>query len=281
MSTRRSGVAKIAELANNPGRLVQFVLRKANWGTFPQKVELDLLPRPHYAYGLYRAALQARSLKMPRISAIELGVAGGNGLVALEQIAGEVERETGVGVDVYGFDLGGGMPEASDYRDLPYVWQKGFFAMDVPALQRRLKKAQLKIGDVGQTIGEFVAAGEGSPVGFISFDLDYYSSTVKAFGLLRADVSRLMPRVFCYFDDCLGDDWELHSAFTGELLAIDEFNNASSSRKLARINGLRHKRAIQAAWNDALYVLHVFDHPQYTEHVLPTADWQMPLSAGR
>ena len=41
--------------------------------------------RPHYTWGLLHSAYLARSLGLPRISTIEFGVAGGNGLIALEK----------------------------------------------------------------------------------------------------------------------------------------------------------------------------------------------------
>ena len=61
-----------------------------------EKVPLDLGPtrlrcgmwsRPHYAYGVFAAAKLARRLGYSGMSAVEFGVAGGNGLLALEEIA--------------------------------------------------------------------------------------------------------------------------------------------------------------------------------------------------
>ena len=34
------------------------------------------------------------------------------------------------------------------------------------------------------------------------------------YDLFRYSDKFFLPRVFCYFDDCIGDDWELHSEFT-------------------------------------------------------------------
>jgi hypothetical protein len=31
------------------------------------------------------------------------------------------------------------------------------------------------------------------------------------------------PRVYCYLDDIIGDDWGIHCEYVGELLAIKEF----------------------------------------------------------
>src|SRR5690606_4085480 len=51
---------------------------------YERRVRLALVRRPQYAYGIHRACDLARKLGIPRITAIELGVAGGNGLVAME-----------------------------------------------------------------------------------------------------------------------------------------------------------------------------------------------------
>jgi hypothetical protein len=78
-----------------------------------------------------------------------------------------------------------------------------------------------------------------------------------------------LPRVFCYVDDCIGDDHELHCEFAGELLAIREYNDAHPRRKIAKIHGLRHKRKIPQAWNDMMFAAHLFDHPQYNTYTNP------------
>jgi hypothetical protein len=107
-----------------------------------------VVPRPHYAYCLYEAARLAKLLRIPRISALEFGVAGGNGLVVLEQHARWIERDLGVQLEIYGFDGGEGLPEPEDYRDVPYAWKAGFFKMDRPSLEQRLEISRLVIGNV-------------------------------------------------------------------------------------------------------------------------------------
>jgi hypothetical protein len=64
----------------------------------------------------------------------------------------------------------------------------------------------------------------------------------------------------------------------GELAAIREFNEAVETAKLAPINGLRHKRVVPAPWNDNIYALHRFDHPDYGVYVgRPDTETQLPL----
>jgi hypothetical protein len=245
---------------------------------FKRRLDFNAMVKPEYGYGAYYAAYQAKSLGYESLSLIELGVAGGNGLVALENIAQWLERTFKLKIDVYGFDMGVGMPGTSDYRDLPYIWEKGFFKMDFEKLSRSLKKAKLILGNVEQTIPEFIEKGTHSPIGFISFDLDYYTSTILAMKLLSQNPEFYIPRVYCYFDDCIGDDHELHSEFTGELLAINEFNNSQNDRKLGKINGLRYKRIFDDRWNEKYFVLHLFDHPKYNININPKKNWQLHLT---
>ena len=75
--------------------------------------------RPNYLWGALHGANLAKRLEFSRISFLEFGVAGGNGLIVLENIAETLERYFGLRIDVHGFDVGEGLPKASDYRDLP------------------------------------------------------------------------------------------------------------------------------------------------------------------
>ena len=100
----------------------------------------DGVRRPNYSWGVLHGAYLAANLGIPRVSVLEFGVAGGNGLVSLELIAADVESLLGVGIDVYGFDLGSGFPEPVDYRDSPNLFQAGAFPMDVEKLRARLTK---------------------------------------------------------------------------------------------------------------------------------------------
>lgn len=226
---------------------------------------------PHLVWGVLHAAHLATQLKLARISVIEFGVAGGNGLINLEQVASVVAQQLQITIDVYGFDTGAGLPPPQDYRDLPNLYRAGGYQMDVPALRRRLTSAQLVLGPVKDTIEPFVASAP-APIAFISFDLDYYSSTKQAFTLLEANPSILLPRVHCYFDDILAYTF---SEFTGERLAIAEFNETHALRKISPIYDLRYflPPAHQNSWwSTSMYLIHLFDHPQY--------GWDDGLAAG-
>jgi hypothetical protein len=214
--------------------------------------------RRGYAWGVVQAAAFGKVLGFARISAIELGVGGGAGLISLERIAARAAELSGVGIDVYGFDTGTGLPKPVDYRDSPSMWFEGQCPMNPEHVARQLRTASLRLGHVRDTIPRFLA-GPIAPVGFISFDLDLYSSTVDAMALLRAEDRALLPRIPCYFDNILGHGY---SDFTGERLAISEFN-ASPMRKISLIHGLRHfvPKAYRddRCW-DCMFFAHIFEH---------------------
>src|ERR1035438_8618152 len=86
----------------------------------------DISARPQYLLGLVTASEQAKRQGVSEISAIEFGVAGGYGLLAMQTEAEAVSKETGVSIQVIGFDLGTGLPSLlPDYRDHPDVWAAG------------------------------------------------------------------------------------------------------------------------------------------------------------
>src|ERR1700723_2811747 len=110
-------------------------IRRWELGSYGYRVGLGAVDRPHYAYAVWHAARLAQRLEVPRISVVEFGVAGGNGLLSLEQHAAASSAASGVAIDVYGFDSGQGLPALQDFRDLPYHWKPGFFSMDETALR--------------------------------------------------------------------------------------------------------------------------------------------------
>ena len=218
--------------------------------------------RPNYTWALLHAGHLAKSLGMQRISAIEFGVAGGNGLVALEHAADLVEEKIGVKIDVYGFDTGAGLPPPLDYRDLPNLYKESAYRMDVDTLKKRLRRAELVLGLVKDTVPKFVASHP-APIGFVSIDVDYYTSTMDAFKVLECEQDLLMPRIHCHFDDTIGFTF---SEYTGERLAIAEFNDSHPMRKISPIFGLKYllpEHYSRLAWPDQMYIAHAFDHDLY------------------
>jgi hypothetical protein len=250
-----------------PSRLLIAVWKRLGVGPFSVRLRYDAVVRSHYAYGIYWAALEAKKLGLNGISVIEFGVAGGNGLLVMEQHAAEVERETGVAIQVYGFDRASGLPPPSDYRDMPYAYRAGTYSMDRASLEERLERAKLVIGDVAQTARSFVADYHPAPIGFIAFDLDLYSSTNDSFALFSAPDDFLLPRVFCYFDDVVGSDLFLMNEYVGELRSIREFNESNERQKIAPIYGFAQKRVLPCWWAIKMFAFHRFDHRLYTAFV--------------
>lgn len=228
-------------------------------------VDKQLRCRRNYLWAMIQSAFLAHELGVERISAIEFGVAGGNGLIALERIAERLEVEFKIAIDVYGFDSSRGLPKLQDYRDLPNLWPEGAYPMDEEKLRALLKRATLIIGLVRDTVPEFLACRP-APIGFIAFDLDLYSSTMDAFLTLEAEPAILMPRIYCYFDDILGLSYGHHN---GERLAIAEFNAAHPMRQISQIYGLRFYLPAQVAhesWSEKMFIAHILDHKRYNEY---------------
>jgi len=220
--------------------------------------------KPMYVWGTVQGAALGKVLGIPRISVMEFGVAGGAGLISLEHIAQRLETMIGIRIDVYGFDTGTGLPKPEDYRDQPNMWFAGQLPMNRDSLTQQLQRASLRLGLVRDTVPQLLREGP-APVAFVSFDLDLYSSTRDALGLFTAKPESLLPRVVCYFDDILGHSY---GDFTGERLAITEFNQAHEMSKLSPIYGLRYyapRRMRDAAYWDCLYLAHFFQHPLYNE----------------
>jgi hypothetical protein len=221
--------------------------------------------RANYLYGVLHAARLASVLGIPTISTIELGVAGGQGLLALEKAGVYAEEAFGVGIDVYGFDTGRGLPKPTDFRDCPNLFLEGQFPLDEARLLQRLERAELILGLVDQTVPEFMSRRP-APIGFVSFDLDLYSSTACALRAFEADAELLLPRVLCYFDDITGFTYADHN---GERLAISEFNAAHELRKLSPIYAAEFyvpEHEARALWPRKLYLAHILDHPRYSDY---------------
>jgi hypothetical protein len=218
--------------------------------------------RPQYVWGVAQGAALAKVLGLPKVSVIEFGVAGGFGLLALERISEAIERRIGIGIDVFGFDSGVGLPKPEDFRDQPNMWFEGQLPMDKAKLEPRLHRAKLCLGPVKETVPAFIA-GNPAPVAFISFDLDLYSSTRDALLIFKSNYAYLLPRVVSYFDDICG---YTYNEYCGERAAITEFNSSNSSRKICPIHGLRYfipRFARGDLWPDGMYLSHFFEHPLY------------------
>jgi len=242
------------------------VVKKFKLGSYLFRLNTGAVERPHYGYIVYNGALLAKKLGHKRISILEFGVAGGNGLVNLEYHATEVKKLLGVEIDIYGFDTGEGLPEPVDYRDLPYHWKAGFFKMDAETLQKRLKFSKLVFGNINETSKNFFEVYNPAPIAAISHDFDFYSSTAEALMMFKADEKFFLPRVFCYFDDTIGNETELYNDYTGERLAINEFNAAHETKKICLPHYLLAQK-IPQTWHHQIFIYHDFAHKDYNKFI--------------
>jgi hypothetical protein len=218
--------------------------------------------RPEYLWGSLHGARLAEALGIDTLSLVEIGVAGGNGLVELDRIGESLETHLGVKVAVWGFDTGHGLPPPTDVRDLPNLFSGGDYPMDVEKLRARLRRAELILGDVSETVVPFLARRP-PPIAFVSFDLDLYTSTVGALRLFEAEAETLLPRVHCHFDDVTGFTY---ADFNGARLAVREFNERSEQRKISPLYAAGHyvpSRFSHDLWVNKIFLAHILDHPLY------------------
>ena len=240
---------------------IRRLIRNFNFGSFEFRMEVSALRRNHYAYICYNAAKLAKKLGYKKISIIEYGVGEGSGLISLEKYADEIQKIFNVELDIYGFDSGKGLPKPVDYRDLPYHWKEGFFSMNEGDLQKKLKKAKLVIGDIKETSKTFFSEYNPAPIGAVIHDFDFYSSTKIALSMMNENIKFFMPRIFSYFDDTIGSEVELYNDYTGERLAINEFNTNNKDIKICQPY---HFLALtKENWHHQIWIIHFFKHVKY------------------
>jgi hypothetical protein len=138
--------------------------------------------------------------------------------------------------------------------------------MDQAKLQARLKNARLVLGNIEHTVQGFFGRYAPAPIGAALFDLDLYSSTRSALKIFDGDPQRYLPRVRCYFDDVLGNEITLTNDYTGEKLAINEYNAAHATRKVTPVAHLLAKTKTRK-WYYKSFVHHAFDHPLYSAFI--------------
>ncbi len=222
----------------------------------------EVFPYMYYAWCLWQAASEAQRNGVSRFSALEFGVASGNGLVALQWHAHAISQIFGLDIELYGFDTGEGLPESSDPRDLPHYFGAASFKMNAKeALVSRLWKAKLVMGDIIDTAESFFRSTI-PPVGAMLVDVDLYSSTVPILNMLTGDAARFLPRVQMYFDDIHHD-----TAGLGEDLAIKKFNASQGTVRIVPEETYSNVvDTVNHAYNSFLHrvkTAHLFQHPHY------------------
>jgi hypothetical protein len=234
-------------------RFCRGIVAQERWG---------VLDRPGYGYGILRAAQLARYFGYEQVTICEFGVAHGNGLLGMIELAEKITAVTGVKFRIVGFDTGAGLPTFTGYKEHPEVWSQGDFALvNTDALRQKINgQAELVIGDIQDTVGDFLkTVSKSAPVGFISVDVDLYSASVASLLSLTGPAEAYLPAVPTYFDDV---GFYFCNRWCGELAAIEEFNAGNQLRKIDIDRTLPGKRPVKfARWYPQMYACHVLDHP--------------------
>lgn len=215
--------------------------------------------KPAYLLGTLTAAEKAIEQNISEISVVEFGVAGGRGLLVLQREAEAVERETGVKVNVYGFDTGSiGTPKLiGDYRDHPDHCQPGDFPMDEGLLRSQLsERTTLILGDVAETVEGFFDDRNAAPVGFVSLDIDAYSAVRDALKIFTLPSKRMLYQVPIF----MPNENIFNHRFAGAMLAVEEFNQQNSSVKIDRWYGVKIGNAFpERNYFEQMYIAHDLD----------------------
>ncbi|MBF0276028.1 MAG: hypothetical protein HQK84_12430 [Nitrospinae bacterium] len=99
-----------------------------------------------------------------------------------------------------------------------------------------------------------------TPVGFVSVDVDLYSSAKDCLKLFQGEAECYLPAVINWFDDV--EHAITMNSWCGEALAIKEFNEANNFRKIEK-KQVRTNRP-QKWWHHQFYFAHILDHPVRT-----------------
>lgn len=129
-------------------------------------------------------------------------------------------------------------------------------------LERIDGKAELILGEIENTVDSFIATlDKEQPIGFVSIDVDIYSSAKSTLRCLNGDVELYSPVVSLYFDD-VGSIFA--NRWCGELAAIEEYNVENSLRKIDQDRSIL--KWPPSSWSHKMYVAHVLDHPARNSH---------------
>ena len=223
------------------------------FGNLKSKIYHDVFRLPHYAFCIYTGAQRAKESGFKKITVIEFGVANGRGLIAMGKYASQVSKEFNIDIEVLGFDSGEGMPVDEGYKDHPEIYTAGDYPMQQTEKLRSILPKNTKLILLNLNNENWTQhLSQDSPIGFISIDVDYYSSTKNILNHLHTIDNRLLlPNTLFYFDDILADN---HNDFQGELLAIHEFNSSGTMRKFDSFSSRLRNRLFfyNSSWRDQI-----------------------------
>ena len=244
--------------------------KKPNIRDFLNLIKKGILPRPHYALGMLLAAKQAKDLGYKSIKVLELGCWNFEGIIDLEHYANDIQEFLKINIEIFGFTLKEGLPKYKPNKyDRLHTWSPSDCAVTNKKNYEKLNHAKIYFGDVKKTIPkmkiEYKKSLSTSPIGFIIYDLDYYTSTLKGLNLLKMNHNFFLPRTYLYFDDLF-----LSSEYEGERKAITEFNK-KNKYKISDIGELAEQLSIN--WPKWIYlgkrlkVVNFFDHKNHNTKI--------------
>lgn len=212
---------------------------------------------------MLESAKEAKLLGYKEISVLELGVAGGNGIISLENYKKKITKVTGVKINIFGFDYGEGLPNSKNKFDLPFFWSGGDYKVDKEKLKKKIN-SKIFFGDINETFHTFIKTNPPT-ISAIFFDLDYYTSTKKFLNQIHKNKDFFSPRVNCHFDDVFSIFHHINE-YNGELLAIEEFNNENNEIKIGKsLTNLSDFKF--PLGTDKLFVLNNFTHIDYLKNL--------------
>ncbi len=225
--------------------------------------------RPDICSAICLATAQSICWGKKGVTLVELGVFKGDGLRFITQVVEHITKRIEMKYRVYGFDSFEGLQDFEGYKDHHEIWHPGQYKYtDYDKMAKQFgDKATLIKGDVTNTIQEFLVdhIDMDYPLGFISLDIDLYSSAKAALKIMEdADPNKYIPTVLMIVDD--QDYLVTYNDWCGEGLAIREFNESNEFRKI------QSRREIY----QRLRCIHVLDHDLRTGKVKP----KIPLTVG-
>ena len=189
----------------------------------------------------------------------------GGGLINMAKIAKKLSNYYNIEAKVIGFDSMIGMPNPVDYRDHPEKYLDGdFIPVDFEKLKSILpENCMIYTGNLKKSIKEFQKTlSKGDHIAFISFDLDYWSSTLDSFEIFNFPFNCFLPRTVLYFDDIQDID---DNEYAGEFLAIKEYNSENKVKKIVQINNLKYQRIFKnQVWIEQMYWHINFNNPFFS-----------------
>ena len=229
-------------------RYFQFFYGKS-FDKFFDLIKNGVLPRPNYALGILMAAHQAKELNYKKISIIELGCWNFEGLIDIENYINDIKKFIDIDFSVYGFELGSGhIKEETDPRNRLYELSGGDYAFKKEENIKKLKFSRLILGDVKETVPKFLEEKhlDNAPLGFVIFDLGFYTSAKDALNLLKSKSKRYLPRTIIYSDN---NYFVLENE--ADKLAFAEFNN-ERGKTISPIGELAEQLSI--SWNKWIFL---------------------------